>query len=77
MISETSLIFKYELATVLDKLKTQQTFKDEDYGLQYLKYTDASNKTVQFPMIIVEEASSLEIRDCYMRSIRKDGNVIN
>jgi hypothetical protein len=27
-------------------------------------------------MIVIEENSSLEIRDCYMRSIRKDPQII-
>ena len=36
---------------------------------------DGGQQTIQYPMIVVEEQSFLEISDCYMRSIRKDPNV--
>jgi len=47
---------------------------DSDYGLSYVSFLPESPQTVRFPMIVVEEQSTLDVRDCYMRSIRKDYN---
>jgi hypothetical protein len=45
-----------------------------DYGLSYATFLPESPQTVRFPMLVVEEQSTLDVRDCYMRSIRKDYN---
>lgn len=70
VISETSLIFKYELATIVENAK--QLKGEEDNGLRYLKANPETNNTYTMPMIVVETGTQLEVRDCYMRSIRRD-----
>jgi len=46
--------------------------QESDYGLNYVTFLPESPQTVRFPMIVIEEQSTLDVRDCYMRSIRKD-----
>jgi hypothetical protein len=55
---------------------TLKAVPEADYGLKYLTFSSDSPNTLVMPMIVVEEETTFEIRDCYLRSIRKDTVIV-
>lgn len=45
---------------------------EAEQGLKYATFKSETPNTLSFPMFVVEDQTTLDIHDCYMRSIRKD-----
>lgn len=81
-ISEISLIFKLDSNKIFERLKDisqKLNFGNQkvSYSETCLKYFKVNRNIITLPLIVTEDQSSLEVRDCYLRSMKKDTTRLN
>ena len=82
-ISEVSLIFKLDPTKIRERMieyeEKIQYFHDQlsysETCLQYFKLKQPG--TLMLPLIVIEQSSTLEVRDCYLWSIKKDSTTVS
>jgi hypothetical protein len=79
IISEVSLIFKCDPNRIYERLKenaSKLNFLKEkvSYSEICLQYFKVNRNLITLPLVLVEDESHLEVRDCYLRSIKKDSS---
>ena len=76
-VSEVSLIFKLDPNRIFERLKEKQhklNFVEDkiSYSEQCLKYFKVNRNIITLPLLVVENMTNVEVRDCYLRSIKKE-----
>jgi hypothetical protein len=76
-ISEVSLIFKLDPVRIYNRLKENQeklNFNKEKLVYQdlCLKYFNLNKNLLQLPLLVIENQTHVEVRDCYLRSMKKE-----
>lgn len=71
-ISEVSLIFKLELPRIQQKIRENKGRQVSASNMSLKYFNELSDKLLYLPLLVVEDETHVEVRDCYLRSMRKD-----